>query len=60
MRQAPKVRIAMFSAPPDIKNLEKRLENIKKEKEQAVNRQEFEKAAELRDEEKKALMRLRR
>ena len=49
-----KVRIAMFSAPPDIKNLEKRLENIKKEKEQAVNRQEFEKAAELRDEEKKA------
>ena len=49
-----KVRIAMFFAPPDIKNLEKRLENIKKEKEQAVNRQEFEKAAELRDEEKKA------
>lgn len=37
-----KVRIAMFSAPPDIKNLEKRLENIKKVKEQAVNRQEFE------------------
>ena len=48
-----KVRIAMFSAPGEIKQLEKHLEEIRKEKEQAVNKQEYEKAASLRDEEKK-------
>ncbi|QCX33804.1 ATP-dependent Clp protease ATP-binding subunit [Caloramator sp. E03] len=46
-----KVRLKNLTAPPDIKKLEDELEKIKKEKEEAVNMQEFEKAAKLRDRE---------
>lgn len=53
-----KVRIKMFSAPPDVKDIEKHLEDIKKEKEQAVTRQEYEHAAKLRDEEKETTEKL--
>ncbi len=49
---ASKVRIAMFITPPDMREKEKTLESIRSEKEQAVNHQEFEKAASLRDKEK--------
>ena len=49
---ASKVRIAMFVAPPDLKEKEDRLEEIKKEKQRAVDHQDFEEAAKLRDEEK--------
>ncbi len=49
---ASKVRIAMFVAPPDLREKEKQLEELKGEKEQAIDHQEFEKAAELRDREK--------
>jgi len=49
---ASKVRIAMFVAPPDMKNLEQELEDVKKEKEQAIAHQNFEKAALMRDREK--------
>ena len=49
---ASKVRIAMFLTPPDMREKEKELESIRSEKEQAVNHQEFEKAAKLRDREK--------
>lgn len=49
---ASKVRIAMFVAPPDVKQKEKELESIRAEKAQAVDHQNFEKAAELRDKEK--------
>ncbi len=48
-----RVRLQAFTAPPDVKELEKRVEEIRKEKEAAVNNQEFEKAAQLRDEENK-------
>ncbi|OPX89600.1 ATP-dependent Clp protease ATP-binding subunit [Pelotomaculum sp. PtaB.Bin117] len=48
-----KVRLQAFTAPPDLKDLEKKLEVLQKEKEAAVNSQEFEKAAEIRDQEKK-------
>ncbi|MDF9407732.1 ATP-dependent Clp protease ATP-binding subunit [Pelotomaculum isophthalicicum JI] len=48
-----KVRLQAFTAPPDLKELEKKLEVLQKEKEAAVNGQEFEKAAEIRDQEKK-------
>jgi len=48
-----KVRLQAFTAPPDLKELEKKLEVLQKEKEAAVNGQEFEKAAEIRDHEKK-------
>ena len=50
---ASKVRMKVFSAAPDVKALETQLADIKKEKEAAVTAQEFEKAAEMRDEEKR-------
>ena len=48
---ASKVRMKVFSAAPDVKALEDRLNAVKKEKEAAVTSQDFEKAAKLRDEE---------
>lgn len=48
---ASKVRMKVFSAAPDVKALEERLNTVKKEKEAAVTSQDFEKAAKLRDEE---------
>lgn len=48
---ASKVRMKVFSAAPDVKVLEDRLNTVKKEKEAAVTSQDFEKAAKLRDEE---------
>ena len=50
---ASKVRMKVFSATPDVKALETQLAYVKKEKEAAVTAQEFEKAAEMRDEEKR-------
>lgn len=49
---ASKVRMKVFSASPDVKALEDELGRIQKEKEAAVDAQDFEKAAKLRDEEK--------
>jgi len=50
---ASRVRLRSFIAPPDLKELEEIVNNLKKEKEAAVKRQEFEKAAQIRDEEQK-------
>ncbi len=47
-----KVRLTTFTAPPEIKEMESRLQQIEAEKEMAVGRQDFESAAKLRDEEK--------
>ena len=52
---ASKVRMKVFSASPDVKALEDRLNTVKKEKEAAVTSQDFEKAAKLRDEEQSLL-----
>lgn len=46
-----KVRLKSYTAPPNLKELEIRLENARKEKDAAVQSQEFEKAASLRDKE---------
>ena len=46
------VRIKAFTAPPNVKELEDKLSSLEKEKEEAINSQNFEKAAELRDKEK--------
>ncbi len=48
-----RVRLHALTTPPDVKDLEQRIEGTRKEKEAAVNSQEFEKAAQLRDEESK-------
>ncbi|MGV3487047.1 MAG: ATP-dependent protease ATP-binding subunit ClpC [Tuberibacillus sp.] len=50
---ASKVRLRSYTAPPNLKELEQKLEEIKKEKDAAVQSQEFEKAASLRDTEQK-------
>ncbi len=47
-----KVRIASFKTPPDLKDIESQMAEVKKEKEEAINNQEFESAAKLRDKEK--------
>ena len=49
-----KARLSTMTAPPDLKKQENEVKRISKEKEQAVNNQDFEKAAKLRDEERKA------
>jgi ATP-dependent Clp protease ATP-binding subunit ClpC len=49
---AAKVRIQSLTAPPDLKDLEERIENIGKEKEEAIRTQDFERAAKLRDKER--------
>ncbi|HZG87481.1 ATP-dependent Clp protease ATP-binding subunit [Paenibacillus sp.] len=48
-----KVRLRTYTVPPNLKQLESRLEDIRKEKDAAVQSQEFEKAAALRDTEQK-------
>ncbi|WP_199616643.1 ATP-dependent Clp protease ATP-binding subunit [Paenibacillus alkalitolerans] len=48
-----KVRLRTYTVPPNLKQLEARLEDIRKEKDAAVQSQEFEKAASLRDTEQK-------
>ncbi|MEG2360397.1 MAG: ATP-dependent Clp protease ATP-binding subunit [Christensenella sp.] len=48
---ASKVRISMFTSPPDLRELEEKLETIGKEKQSAIAHEDFEKAAKLRDEE---------
>lgn len=50
---ASKVRISMFTSPPQVKDLEDKLEKLSQEKEEAVTHQQFERAAQLRDDEKK-------
>ncbi|WP_338752587.1 ATP-dependent protease ATP-binding subunit ClpC [Bacillus sp. FJAT-52991] len=48
-----KVRLRSFTTPPNLKELEVKLEGIRNEKDAAVQSQEFEKAASLRDSEQK-------
>ncbi|WP_088106020.1 ATP-dependent protease ATP-binding subunit ClpC [Halalkalibacter urbisdiaboli] len=50
---ASKVRLRSYTAPPNLKELESRLEETRKEKDAAVQSQEFEKAASLRDSEQR-------
>ena len=49
---ASKLRVNNYIAPLELKNLEDRLEELQNEKEEAINTQNFEKAARIRDEEK--------
>ena len=50
---ASRVRLQTFTAPPEIKDLEEKQKELEAEKQSAVSAQEFERAAELRDKEKK-------
>jgi len=48
-----KVRLRSYTTPPNLKELEVKLEEVRKEKDSAVQSQEFEKAASLRDSEQR-------
>ncbi|MBR4501526.1 MAG: ATP-dependent Clp protease ATP-binding subunit [Clostridia bacterium] len=48
---ASRVRIHAFTAPPDVKEQEKELESVRREKQEAIDRQDYEKAAFMRDRE---------
>ncbi len=48
-----KVRLQSYTVPPNLKELEQRLEEVRKEKDESVQSQEFEKAASLRDNEQR-------
>lgn len=50
---ASKVRLRAFTAPPDIRELEDKLKSLSEEMQSAVNSQDFEQAAALRDEKNK-------
>jgi len=47
-----RARIQAMTRPPDVKNIEEELQQVKHEKELAIARQEYEKAAALRDRER--------
>jgi len=51
---ASRLRIKTFTAPPNVKKLEDELSALEKEKAEAINAQDFEKAAEIRDKEQEA------
>ena len=55
---ASRVRLKAFTAPPDLKKLEDEVKRLSEEKKAAVNEQDFERAAHLRDEEKELTQRL--
>ena len=48
-----KVRLRSYTIPPNLKEMEEKLEEVRKEKDSAVQSQEFEKAASLRDSEQR-------
>jgi ATP-dependent Clp protease ATP-binding subunit ClpC len=48
-----KVRLRSYTIPPNLKELEQKLEEVRKEKDASVQSQEFEKAASLRDSEQR-------
>lgn len=50
---ASRVRIQSYTAPPDVKSQEAQLNNVINEKKEAIARQDYEKAASLRDQERK-------
>ena len=50
-----RLRIRRMTAPPDLRELDDRIASIRREKESAIDSQDFEKAASLRDTEKQLL-----
>ncbi|MTI48373.1 MAG: ATP-dependent Clp protease ATP-binding subunit [Firmicutes bacterium] len=49
---ASRVRLQVITAPPELKELEDKLEELSQEKEEAISTQDYEKAAKIRDNEK--------
>jgi ATP-dependent Clp protease ATP-binding subunit ClpC len=55
-----RARLSVLTVPPEVKDLEEKLEQIRKEKEAAIKGQDFELAASLRDQEREAREQLER
>jgi ATP-dependent Clp protease ATP-binding subunit ClpC len=55
-----RARLSVLTVPPEIKELEDKIEHIRKEKEAAIKGQDFELAASLRDQEREAREQLER
>lgn len=53
-----RARLQLMTMPPELKELEKRIERLRQEKEDTVKSQDFEKAAHLRDQEKEGRRKL--
>ncbi|HAM40959.1 MAG TPA: hypothetical protein DDX89_03135 [Candidatus Omnitrophica bacterium] len=53
-----RARLSVLTVPPEIKDLEEKIEQIRKEKEASIKGQDFERAASLRDQEREAKERL--
>ncbi len=51
-----RMRIRRMTAPPDLREFDERIANVRREKESAIDAQDFEKAAGLRDTEKNLLL----
>ena len=51
-----RMRIRRMTAPPDLREFDERIANVRREKESAIDGQDFEKAAALRDTEKNLLL----
>jgi ATP-dependent Clp protease ATP-binding subunit ClpC len=49
------MRIRRMTAPPDLREFDEKIANVRREKESAIDSQDFEKAASLRDKEKQLL-----
>ncbi len=56
---ASKVRLCAFTAPPNLKELEEKIKSFDEEMSAAVNAQEFERAAKLRDEKRELQLELK-
>lgn len=52
---ASRIKIRSMTAPPDFREMEERLKRLRQKKESAIEAQEYEKAANLRDQERKLL-----
>ncbi|MCR1898714.1 ATP-dependent Clp protease ATP-binding subunit [Irregularibacter muris] len=51
---ASRVRLSVLTAPPEIKELEEKIEKFEQEKAEAISSQDYEKAARIRDEQQKS------
>ena len=57
---ASRVRLGAFTVPPELRDMEEKLRTLAEEKDSAVNSQEFERAAQIRDEQRKLSDKLER
>ena len=57
---ASKVRLRAFTAPPDLKELEEKIKSFDDEMAAAINSQEFERAAKIRDEKREVQLELKK